>query len=641
MQKISLLKQSEPGFSDNVKNVGINGSFSGESREIKASFKEILSSDVSKTRSIAASDEVAGVIVNSRNVDPGGLQKQQTRLVKGGDSIAKHLLSKGDLEQVEGLVDSESQIHDGKMQSETRVEDGSNGSVVGLLRSMVVQDEKKILVDDMGMIVNGGKTGVMQKDQVGSPYDNKRTKTDHKAAVKGSSRLRDSVITNTTIAVNSSANIKSSENQGPVVLDVVAKAKEAERSIVSEIVRQHVNVGYDKAEDQKPLVVTEKMLTKIKDSAINVTEFAGKEGNETVTQGKANPDTISAKIAGRFFGELNNLGEGAKINKVKTENVDSDSKVIDDVVFRKDVQFDRAKVSVDRHRLDQSFTVTDKLNVNGELRNSARDAGLDRHNSMNYKEDSLSEPDLSLNKLVSSDESKNEGNNVDRNIKVEQKIVHVQNGKNELFGQNQKKNEFVLQSNSQKNKEGKSELVDVGSISANEKKFMSGKAQTIKMPVNIQNNANHDLKSQFGDMVVSGAKQFIKGGNQEIHLTIRKPNLGNLKISFVERGKGGLDISIVAERADAVDVIKQNSGELKLLLSQDGIDLSKFDVYSDNSRDRGRLAHNDGYQRKHQKREDVEDEGLSHINDKDVERYTQEVQSNGLVTGNSQINVFV
>ena len=56
MQKISLLKQAEPGFSDKLKKVGANGSFSGEDNAIKASFKEILRSGVIKTASIAASE---------------------------------------------------------------------------------------------------------------------------------------------------------------------------------------------------------------------------------------------------------------------------------------------------------------------------------------------------------------------------------------------------------------------------------------------------------------------------------------------------------------------------------------------------------------------------------------------------------
>ena len=461
---------------------------------------------------------------------------------------------------------------------------------------MAVQDEKKILVTNTNLVA-----GVKKTDE-GELHGNKKGEIGFVAAVKGSNHLA---------------------------------------AVVSEILRPHVNSDKKNVDNLKTSVVSEKMLTKIKEGEIRATEFAEKKDNKVAVQGNAIPAGSSAKTLESFFGKLNNPGKGVKINKPMMEKVRNVPVVIDDVVSGKEVLPDRAKVSIGGHKLNPDFTVNEKLNINSDVQTSVRNKKLERNSSKNKVEDSLSESDLNVSKLVAGDESKNEGQNVDRNIKAEQRIAHVQNGKNEMFGQNQKRNEFVYQSNSLKSKEGKSDVVDVGSIPANEKKFMMGKVQAAKMPVSVQNSANPDLKAQFGDMVVRGAKQFINGGSQEIHLTIRKPDLGNLKISFVERGKGGLDVSIVAERADAVEVIKQSSSELKQLLLQDGIDLSKFDVSSENGRDRGRLAHNDGYQRKHQGRQNVEDDTLSNLYDKDVERYTQELENRGVVTGTSQINVFV
>ena len=753
MQKISFLKQSEPVFFDNVKKTGTNGSFSGEGRDIEASFKEILSSDITKTRSTAASDAVTSIISNSSNIDTVNLQKQHTRLAKGGTSIVKHLLSREDLKQEEGFVDPKLQIRDGKIRvalrddtvnvnaelkdlktakdvvliendinetvregidggstvdmlknvavqihdgkirvvlrddtvnvnaelkdlkaakdevstendiNETVGEDIDDSSTVGMLKNVAVQNEKSLLTGKTNVIVNDDKTGVIQKNHVGTLYDNKKAEINIKTNVKGSSPLSDTAFTNTTIPENRFINRRNAENHERGTLDVVAEEKKTDKSVVSKIVRPHVNFDYAKVEEQKPLVATEKRLTemsdnkkaenqksvivneekltKVKDGEIRTGEFVRNVVKEVAAQGNTSTNGTPVKIQERFSGKLNNDGSGVKSNKPKTEKIESVSKVINDVLSGKELQLDKEKVSMDGHRLEQSLTVSKKLNVNGEALNSTRNGAV-RHSSMNPVEDSLSETDLSVNKLVPGDEIKDEARNAERNIKVEQKIVHVQNAKNELSGQNQRKNEneFVYQSNSLKNKKGKSEVVDAGSMSVNEKKLMSNKVQTTKMPVNVQNNVNSDLKSQFGDMVVRGAKQFIKGGSQEIHLTIRKPDLGNLKISFIERGKGGVDISIVAERADAVEVIKQNSGELKQLLLQDGIDLSKFDVFSENSRERGRLAYNDGFQRKHQRRQNVEEDTLSNFNDKDVERYTQEVQNRGLVAGNSQVNVF-
>ncbi len=603
MHEMSVLNQNKSGFINNVKKMGVNASPSGESREVKASFKEYLSSDVTETRTLSDTDKTAGGASIVKNM----ISKEDLYERKGlGDSKSRIQGRRSNIKEVKGLrtVKDGAKIDEKKdavslidkdlkasglikekplLKKKVEVEDGGDGIVFVQFKNLVVQNEKNALPETVSLVVNGDNTNRLGKSHV----------------------------------------------------------EKSAKSTLSGMVRTRLSVDSDNGMDQKAFMIARKLLVQIKEGKISGSEFAVKVSEEIAKQGEGNATGISTRMLERLFRGLNNGVKGEElVNNAKSVEVNKVIKAIDDLGLKKEALLVSGKVSNEGRMLDQNFAAIDKLKANSDARNSARNSELESRNSLNHTDDSRSESDLSINKLVTSDEMKSDVENGGRSTRGEQKIVLDQSAKNELFGQNQKKSELVYQSMLKKSKEGKGDLTDAGSISGNEKSFMSAKVQAVKSPANIQNNVNPDLKSQFGEMVVSGAKQFIKGGSQEIHLTIRKPDLGNLKISFIERGKGGLDISIVTERVDAVEVIKQNSGELKQLLLQDGIDLSKFDVFSENSRDRGRLLHNDGNQQRQQKRQHLEEEALSNLYDKEVEPYTLEVQNSGLVTGNSQINVF-
>lgn len=214
------------------------------------------------------------------------------------------------------------------------------------------------------------------------------------------------------------------------------------------------------------------------------------------------------------------------------------------------------------------------------------------------KTDVTSENELNVDARVSGDGNKSDSMKTDRGGRGDQRVVS-QNMKNEQSGQNTH--------NNNSNKEKSSSLADKGKVKGESVKLelndhdvqmgggvktqsavKAGSAgQTSKMPSVLT-----VTPEQIKDMVVSGVKKFNNGGNSEIHLNITRPNLGNVKISFIENSNGKLEVRVLTERPEAAELIKQNSVDIKQLLSDEGIDLTKFDVFDSLDENKNSFAQN-------------------------------------------------
>ncbi|MGR3220876.1 MAG: flagellar hook-length control protein FliK [Candidatus Anammoxibacter sp.] len=189
-----------------------------------------------------------------------------------------------------------------------------------------------------------------------------------------------------------------------------------------------------------------------------------------------------------------------------------------------------------------------------------------------------------------------EGNRVEtlnsgRDIKVDQRVVvGTQGAKGGQADQHRNKNMPASQAQNVKSDKGNSQRTDADQqvvINKTQTTFRSAVAGQVK---NTPAPARTIPQSQLAETIVHNAKQFQKGGNSEIHLTIKKPELGNVKLSFVENGKGKLEVTLVAERHETAELIKQNSSEMRQLLQDDGVDLSKFEVFDQDEMNKRHLA---------------------------------------------------
>ena len=230
--------------------------------------------------------------------------------------------------------------------------------------------------------------------------------------------------------------------------------------------------------------------------------------------------------------------------------------------------------------------------------------------------------------------------NLDKDIKLDQRFTLSQNDKNSLDGQQQNKNKFMQQSHNFKSN-NKQQGVDMNSNAVSDKTQSASNFESKMSQGKLPTTTRTITHSQMGDSVVRGAKQFLKGGNSEIHLTIKKPDLGNIRISFVENSKGKLEVVIMAERSEASELIKQNSAEMRQLLLQEGLDLSKFNVSDYHNKNKGFFSEGKGYRKNSRKgRNSSDDESLKQdetILESDILKTSRKDET----LSNDQVNVFV
>ncbi len=236
-----------------------------------------------------------------------------------------------------------------------------------------------------------------------------------------------------------------------------------------------------------------------------------------------------------------------------------------------------------------------------------------------------------------------DGNNTDSlTSKFGQKVsqTHTNDAKGGLADHNkqdQNKNNHSQKGNGDNGKLTKTES---GSIAANDKTQTSSKAQKAE---NTGKPAQpRDINStQIKEMVVQSAKKFIKGGSSEIHLNIKKPNMGNIKISFIESATGKLELLVMAERPEAAELIKQNSADLKQALLQQGIDLSKFDVFDQFNENRQAFAQENVYKRNFRGRRGSGTGKNDDTNENAIQTDESNKATTDSIANNEQVNVLI
>ncbi|MGR3317838.1 MAG: flagellar hook-length control protein FliK [Candidatus Anammoxibacter sp.] len=339
----------------------------------------------------------------------------------------------------------------------------------------------------------------------------------------------------------------------------------------------------------------------------------------------------------------NNYGKNEKNNKiVKSGEGDTDRNLLKGIVERLDENKSEKIINKEKN-IEKKHIVNDTASngLNNAKVSDKTKKSTDGSSKSTGDSSFTFENETGAEARVSKDGNRIDTLNSDRDIKVEQRVVSAQGAKSDLTDQRQNKNKFANRMRNGKSDNGNLQRTD------SDQQIVNGKTQTIfrsetasqvnKTPA----SARTIPKSQLGETIVRNAKQFQKGGNSEIHLTIKKPELGNVKLSFVENAKGRLEVTLVAERYETSELIKQNIAEMRQLLQQEGIDLSKFDVFDQDDRNKKHFAQKNSFNNGSRENHSAEDGGLDKDEETILENNDLSVADVGNVNSDDQVNVFV
>lgn len=242
---------------------------------------------------------------------------------------------------------------------------------------------------------------------------------------------------------------------------------------------------------------------------------------------------------------------------------------------------------------------------------------------------------------VAKDGIRSEITGVDRDIRAELKITAAPDrGGSDTAGQRRNSGGLAQRNRPKSGGDIKSQSTEIGGQPVSERfqklvnPEMSRSSATSENPPAIP-------RAQLGDMVVRGARQFQRGGNSEVQVNIRKPDMGNVKISFIENSRGKLEITITAERPEASEMLRQSGAEIRQLLLQDGIDLAKYSVSDTPGRQKRFSLHDQGSRRNRRKG----GSGVGGQRNENVVGRVNEAEKQmvgvGAAAVNDQVNVFV
>ena len=334
---------------------------------------------------------------------------------------------------------------------------------------------------------------------------------------------------------------------------------------------------------------------------------------------------------------------GKNDKNVKSGEVDTDNNLLNDIVERLDENKNEKIIIKDKNTGKRDT-------VNGTASNDLNDAKVSGKTKQSTDSSSKSKGDSSatleneagIESGVTKDGNRVETSNSDRDIRVEQRVT-AQGTKSDLSEQNQNKSKFANQMKNGQSDNGNAQRTDSDQQIIGEKTQSVFRAETAGQVDKIPTSTQTIPRSQLGETIVRNAKQFQKGGNSEVHITIKKPELGTVKLTFVENSKGKLEVTLVAERFETSELIKQGSAEIRQLLQQEGIDLSKFDVFDQESRNKKYFAQGNGFNKGSRKDDLAEDDGLDKDEEGVAESHDPVASKIDSVNSNSneQVNVFV
>lgn len=388
-----------------------------------------------------------------------------------------------------------------------------------------------------------------------------------------------------------------------------------ENGVKPEMVKEVKRLITKNVVDQKsPELITklENAFSVIDSSDVNQNVTAGKESLEKLEKivsaiEKVNPES---KISKKVFDLLSKDGD---VVQKRQELSDLLNKAVAELNLKKSDIADKKNIKAegDKAALNKLFEeisvdkiVNNKLNIDKKqvvtdsslsdvvnLKNSEKGKAADGKTLKKLNADTSLENDIQVDAKVAGDVNKTDSIHSDRVNKIDVKTVS-QNTSNSNFSKNQSKNKDKLM---QQGEKGKSESIKPQQNSADFQIGSNKSFQTVSKAESFEQAAEtHRARDvtllKTKDMVLSGAKKFLKGGNSEVHLNITKPNLGNIKVSFIENSNGRLEVLMMAERPEAAEMLKQNSAEIKQLLLKEGIDLSNLEVFDSFDENRRSLA---------------------------------------------------
>ncbi|MGR3179102.1 MAG: flagellar hook-length control protein FliK [Candidatus Anammoxibacter sp.] len=343
--------------------------------------------------------------------------------------------------------------------------------------------------------------------------------------------------------------------------------------------------------------------------------------------------------------ESNNHGKNKKI--VKSSEGEIDKNLLKAIVEKLEENKSEKIINKDKN-IEKKHIVNDTASndLNGAKVSGKTKESADGSSKSTGDSSFTLENETGAEVRVAKDGNRIDTSNSGRDIRVTQSVVGAQGAKSGLADQRQNKDRLASQMkdvNNVKSDKGNLQRTDA------DQQVVSGKTQTTfrsaaASQVNNTPASSRTIpQSQLGETIVRNAKQFQKGGNSEVHLTIKRPELGKVKLSFVENGKGKLEVTLVAERHETADIIRQNSSEMRQMLQQDGIDVSKFDVFDQGDRNKKDFAQgglfNNGSRKN--RSDSAEDEGLDETGETVVVNNDLSVSDADNVNSDDKVNVFV